>query len=141
MKHAEESGKKYHNAQILESNILANYENEMGNYLIGNRNETKGKLVRKVLDTFNYRGDITSVKTYDVKNIPGYENFTTDNFCISLDFIQTHGGIGNGININGVNTKLEYENGILTVDLPPHIREVNGMSPFLGVPIVLHYVK
>ena len=103
----------------------------------------KGNISIEVIDSFTYSYSNYGQKTFDIKNIKGWEKFELENFSVRVNKYQLYGALSAGASgdTGEVEIKiLSYENGMLTINFPRHTRG-GGYSVMMNVDILVTYVK
>jgi len=162
---AKYASEMYSNEQENEKIEIGKYPNSIDEYVDGGRGayedgykkgQESAKIVRQVITSFKYSGhDVAEdwassenpyygygTKQIDVTQIPNYDKLTKDNFCIELNNIEVAFGSSiSNINNAGVTaTIVSYENGILTINIPRHVRNSYHGTAHLGISIVAYYI-
>lgn len=122
-----------------------------------NAGKKDAKIERKVIESLRYAGGNTGYNTtladgrrvthgtltYDISKIlpEHYQNLTRDNFVadVSLAYVYYDNNSLTTTSDPIVIGIISYENGILTVDFPEHIRD--GRTFSLDISIIAYYIK
>lgn len=77
----------------------------------------------------------------DATNIPNYEKLSINNFSIVINRMQVYYTSSSGTNNSGVDASIvSYENGILTINIPRHVRSSGNGTIYANLSIVAHYI-
>lgn len=140
-KKAKTATEQYTNAQSEEEMEIANYSNEIDSYVGSTRGNAKIK--RQVVESIEYSISNNGEKQIDIRNVPNYDKLSKDDFHIEIKTLVVYlNGQGTAtVNNDGVTFSIkEYKDGILTIDLPKHVRNLYGAYAVLNLDIVVYYI-